>query len=154
LVFRLGNLLEKSAMRKKLTISLCAALVGLLASFEPALAEQKSAKQCNDEWKADQAAIKASGQTWKSFIAQCRGIPEEEVKRKAATPTSGTGQYAAEADARASCPADTVVWINLGSGIYHASGSRSFGKTKKGAYMCEKETIAAGFRAPKVAHRN
>jgi hypothetical protein len=59
------------------------------------------------------------------------------------------GQYTSEADAKASCPSDTVVWANLTSKVYHASGSKVYGKTKKGAYMCEKESVAAGFRAPK-----
>jgi len=42
-----------------------------------------------------------------------------------------------------------VVWVNLDSRIYHFSGTKSFGNTKKGAYMCERDTAAAGFRAAK-----
>jgi hypothetical protein len=60
------------------------------------------------------------------------------------------GQYTTEADAKASCPTDTVVWANTRSKVYHISGSKDYGKTKKGAYMCEKESVAAGFRAPKT----
>jgi len=41
------------------------------------------------------------------------------------------------------------VWVNSISRIYHSSGSRSYGKTRSGAYMCEKDSVAAGFRAPK-----
>src|SRR5262245_41654765 len=59
------------------------------------------------------------------------------------------GLYTAEAEAKLSCPLDTVVWVNLRSKVYHASGSKTYGKTKKGAYMCEKEATTAGFRAPK-----
>jgi hypothetical protein len=43
--------------------------------------------------------------------------------------------------------------VNSTSKIYHSSGSRSYGKTKVGAYMCGKESVAAGFRAPKIARR-
>jgi hypothetical protein len=39
------------------------------------------------------------------------------------------------------------VWANFTSRVYHTSGSDRYGKTKKGAYMCEKEAVAAGFRA-------
>jgi hypothetical protein len=59
------------------------------------------------------------------------------------------GQYAAEADAKGSCPADRVVWVNLTSRVFHPDSSRSYGKTKRGAYMCEKEATTAGYRAPK-----
>jgi hypothetical protein len=41
------------------------------------------------------------------------------------------------------------VWVNLRSKVYHAAGSKTYGKTKRGAYMCEKEATAGGFRAPK-----
>jgi hypothetical protein len=61
----------------------------------------------------------------------------------------GTNQFATEAQAKARCPSDTVVWANLKSRIYHFSGSRNYGSTKNGAYMCETDTVAVGFRAPK-----
>jgi hypothetical protein len=35
------------------------------------------------------------------------------------------------------------------SGIYHFNGTKDFGTTKRGAYMCEKDTAAGGFRAAK-----
>ena len=37
--------------------------------------------------------------------------------------------------------------------IYHPGGSRNYGRTKTGAYMCEQESLAAGFRAPKATRR-
>ena len=68
------------------------------------------------------------------------------------TPTAGTpgaGQFATEAQAKARCPRDTVVWVNLDSKIYHFAGYSDYGNTKTGAYMCEGNTAAAGFRAAK-----
>ena len=52
--------------------------------------------------------------------------------------------------AKAQCPSDTVVWVNLPSKVYHFAGTRSYGTTKRGAYMCEKEAIAAEDRASKT----
>jgi hypothetical protein len=52
-----------------------------------------------------------------------------------------------EASAQAHCPRDVVVWLNIPSGIYHYKGERWYGRTKHGAYTCEKEAIAAGDRA-------
>ena len=37
----------------------------------------------------------------------------------------------------------------LRSRIYHFARSKNYGKTTRGAYMCEKDTAAAGFRAAK-----
>ena len=71
----------------------------------------------------------------------------------ARTPAAGrpaaANQYATEAQAKLRCPADTVVWVNLDSKIYHYSTNRNYGHTKSGAYMCEKDTAAAGVRAAK-----
>jgi hypothetical protein len=48
-------------------------------------------------------------------------------------PALDKGQFATEADAKASYPTDSVVWANLRSKVYHASTSRNYGKTKRGA---------------------
>jgi hypothetical protein len=40
-----------------------------------------------------------------------------------------------------------VVWLNIASGIYYHKGDRWYGRTKRGAYTCEKEAIKAGYRA-------
>lgn len=55
--------------------------------------------------------------------------------------------FSTESAAQAHCPRDTVVWLNTPSGIYHYKGERWYGRTKHGAYVCEKEAIAAGDRA-------
>lgn len=128
----------------------CAALVGL-ALTQPASAQQKTAKACNDEWAANKAAIQASGKSKRVFVAECRGVPV--VARTPAAVPAAKDQYATEAEAKAACPSDTVVWANLRSGVYHVSGSRSYGQTKQGAYMCEKDSVGAGFHPPKNASR-
>ena len=55
--------------------------------------------------------------------------------------------FASANEAQAHCPHDIVVWLNISSGIYHYKGERWYGRTKHGAYVCEKEAIAAGDRA-------
>ena len=40
-----------------------------------------------------------------------------------------------------------VVWLNMATGIYYYKGDRWYGRTKRGAYTCEKEAINAGNRA-------
>jgi hypothetical protein len=55
--------------------------------------------------------------------------------------------FSTEDAAQAHCPRDVVVWLNIPSGIYHYKGQRWYGRTKHGAYACEKEAIKAGDRA-------
>jgi hypothetical protein len=69
------------------------------------------------------------------------------------SPSSATmeaGQFADEVSAKSRCPTDTVVWVNLPSKIYHFAGTKSYGTTKHGAYMCEKEAIVGENRASKT----
>ena len=40
-----------------------------------------------------------------------------------------------------------VVWLNTASGIYYYKDDRRYGRTKRGAYTCEREAIKAGNRA-------
>lgn len=74
--------------------------------------------------------------------------PQSSAARGSAT--LEVGQFADESSAKARCPTDTVVWVNLSSKVYHFAGTKSYGTTKRGAYMCEKEAIAAEDRASKT----
>lgn len=55
--------------------------------------------------------------------------------------------FSSESDARAHCPKDVVVWLNIPSRIYHYKGERWYERTTHGAYACEKEAVRAGDRA-------
>jgi hypothetical protein len=57
------------------------------------------------------------------------------------------GEFPTEQQAQRHCPTDTVVWLNLPTGIYHFKGERWYGRTRHGAYVCEKEADQAGDRA-------
>ncbi len=74
--------------------------------------------------------------------------PAPAPMKPAALPT-GAGEFSTEGEAKARCPSDTVVWLNTKSHIYHYAGTRSYGTTKQGAYMCEADAKAAGDRASK-----
>jgi len=69
---------------------------------------------------------------------------------QAARPT-GAGQFASEAEAKGRCLGSTVVWVNTKgkSHTYHYAGSRWYGTTKQGAYMCEADAGAAGYHPSK-----
>lgn len=55
--------------------------------------------------------------------------------------------FQTEAQAQQHRPADTVVWVNLPTGVYHFKGQRWYANTKTGAFVCQKEGDKAGYRA-------
>jgi hypothetical protein len=85
---------------------------------------------------------------------QAQTMSPHPAARTAAPAPAGlsSGQFSSEAAAKSHCPGDAIVWANLGnSKAYHASGDRYYGKTRHGAYMCQKEADQAGFHA--AGHR-
>jgi hypothetical protein len=76
--------------------------------------------------------------------------PAERPTSNRGSATLEAGQFADEASAKARCPLDTVVWVNLPSKIYHFAGTKSYGTTRRGAYMCEKDAIADENRGSKT----
>jgi hypothetical protein len=148
------------------------------AQRAPAAAQEKTATQCRDEWRANKGDNQAKGITEKAYVAQCRGggaaaqpapAPSAQPTPAAAPKTTaapaprpatttavaptGANQFANETEAKLRCPSDTVVWVNERSKIYHFSGHKDYGHTKVGAYMCEKDATAAGDRAAKDEKR-
>jgi hypothetical protein len=154
----------------------------------PTAAAQKTVKQCTQEWRASKAENQAKGITERAYVAQCRSgtaaaqpanapatspapapsqvapAPARSQNRTAApaaaptpgptaTAPTGVNQFSSEAQAKARCPQDLVVWVNTDSNIYHFSGHKAYGTTKQGAYMCEKDATAAGNRAAKNEKR-
>jgi hypothetical protein len=77
--------------------------------------------------------------------------PATKTKAKAKEPDARVeGSYTSEAEAKRACADGTVVWVNTASKIYHAGGTRDYGKTRRGFYMCQAEAERAGFRAVKA----
>jgi hypothetical protein len=178
-------------MRRQIAAMMCSAVLGFVASSSVGVAQQKTAKACQEEWRANKAANQANGITEKAYVAQCRAgsapspvaptptaapaapapaptatapapTATAPATRPAPPPTStarpapttpatpaGANEFSTEAQAKVHCPTDTVVWVTLSSKIYHFSGTRYYGNTKNGAYMCERDTAAAGMRAAK-----
>ncbi len=231
-------------MKRWLSLGMCAAMIGLMVLPAPVLAQQKTVKTCQDEWRADKADNQAKGITEKAYVFQCRAggaqpastpaaapsadpsaaspapvktvkacqdewkankaayqtakiterayvdkcrtgeplvLPNTPAAAPAPTPTAaaptptptpapsstpvvkpsptvgrppvGADEFQTEVQAKSHCPTDLVVWVNITSKIYHFAGHKSYGTTKSGAYMCEKEATGHGFRASKTEKR-
>ncbi|MDE2580783.1 MAG: hypothetical protein KGL52_04045 [Rhodospirillales bacterium] len=51
------------------------------------------------------------------------------------------------AEAKAGCGGDAVVWRARGSKVFHLAGSKYFGKTRHGTFVCQKAAEAKGLHA-------
>jgi len=59
-------------MRMRLLISVCSAIFAFGAFSSESIAQQKTAKACTEEWRADKANNQAKGITEKAYVAACR----------------------------------------------------------------------------------
>ena len=87
----------------------------------------------------------SAGSAASSAATSTRNSATSAAKRAAAPMMAG--QYDNEAAAKAHCPTDTVVWGNSSSKAYHLTGTKYYGKTKHGSYMCQKDAMTDGFHA-------
>ena len=55
-------------------------------------------------------------------------------------------KFASEDTARQHCPTDMVVWLTLPGNVFVRKGNPLYGATQRGAYMCERDAVAAGDR--------
>lgn len=125
------------------------------AAKEAEESKEKTAKEEKGKTETGAMAPAEAG----SSSGQAAASPPAETKTgkisKAAAAVSGksaggglpAGGFGSEAQAKASCPMDTVVWENTSSKVYHAANSKYYGKTKHGAYACSKAAASAGFKA-------
>ena len=93
--------IQASGKKKKDFIAECRGTASSAAAPAPAQPAPgapsggtKTAKQCNEEWTANKAAIQASGKRKKDFIAECRGLPMSATPPAAAPvrPTPSAAQ--------------------------------------------------------------
>ncbi|MEA2887194.1 MAG: hypothetical protein QOD11_1554 [Bradyrhizobium sp.] len=51
-----------------------------------------------------------------------------------------------EAQAQRHCPDDTVVWLDLGKGLYYLKGQRRYARGGSGSFVCREEARGSGYR--------
>src|SRR5947209_12502391 len=80
----------------------CSFAIGSSLLAGPAVAQQKTVKVCQEEWRADKAANQAKGITEKAYVAQCRAggataQPAAPPTSPAASPPQASGQKTVKA---------------------------------------------------------
>ena len=86
-----------------------------------------------------------------SVLAQPAPTKEtKDTKGTKATSTKGAETTPAPSDKEiADAKGKGMVWVNLGSGVYHKEG-KFYGKTKRGKFMSEDDAKKAGYHEAKT----
>src|ERR1700674_2383366 len=93
-------------MNKRSMLLVCSAVIfsGITLSTTPLLAEKKTEKACQEEWRANKAANQANKITEKAYVEKCRA--ESEKPAAAATPLTPAAPAAAKTAPASRKPAD------------------------------------------------
>ena len=113
-------------MRVWLSVAIGTALLGLATLPAPVLAQQKTVKACQEEWRANKAENQAKGITEKAYVAQCR------AGGSAAQPASTPGAKPAPSPSAATSAAQKTV-----------KACREEWRANKAAYQAAKVTEKA-----------
>jgi hypothetical protein len=77
----------------------------------------------------------------KPMMSPTAGLPAPAAPEPAKPEAAPSG---VEAQLKAKCPSDRIVWVNAKAGVYDLPGAPGYGKMKPGEFMCEMDAKAAG----------
>jgi hypothetical protein len=91
-------------MTKSLAALAGLVLIGLSTLSFPVLAQQKTVRACQQEWRANKTALQANGITEKAYVAACRAVSAPAKPDTATTaPTTPAQGAETEKTIRAAC---------------------------------------------------
>src|ERR1700716_3560950 len=86
---------------KLFSVAICVGLFALVAFPAPLLAQQKTVKACQEEWRANKADNQAKGITEKAYVTQCRAGAASAQPASTPAPTPSAAAPAPVKTARA-----------------------------------------------------
>ncbi len=127
-------------------------IASLTLGFAPVAFAQSTMAPSSSTMAPSSSTMAPSSNTMAPAGTMAPAKPAKPAKTASSSSSTlpASEQFTTVAAAQASCAGDTVVWSTLSkSKSYHTATSKYFGKTKKGAYVCQKAADAAGFHAAK-----
>jgi hypothetical protein len=118
----------------------CLAILGASVLSNPAFAQQKTVKACEQEWRANKAANQAKGITEKAYVAQCRagtaaGAPPAATVPAASTQPNPKSSAAPTSPSRAARPATPTAPATT------ATGADQFSTESQAKGRCGTDTV-------------
>jgi hypothetical protein len=128
--------------------ALTAAVIGLGA--QAAVAQTTTAPSPMSQGGMSQGSTSQGSMSPSSTSGMSMAAPATKKHHMAGHALPASEKFSTVASAQAHCPGEAVVWVNTSHGrLFHTASSKYFGKTKHGAYVCEKSALAAGYHASK-----
>ncbi len=90
--------------KRFIVVALCA-MAGLSVASTASFAQQKTAKACVEEWRANKAANQAAKITEKAYVAQCRTGAAAPAQAPAPSPTAAPAKPTPKASRTTTAPA-------------------------------------------------
>ncbi len=137
-------------LKTVLVLAMLGTTLGLSAQAQTSSAGSAAGASSSPAAKSSPTAPPASSSRAAAPAAASATSAATPSSAPAAIPPQGlaSNQFSSEQAAKSHCPGEAVVWVNLtGSKVYHGAADRYFGKTKHGAFMCQKEADQAGYHA-------
>src|ERR1041384_4663192 len=106
------------------------AVAALLGSAALAMGEQANYSPDNpNRYTAPQPANAGTMPERQTYSNWRQTMTPSRETRMPTREAMNANQFSTEADARARCGSDTIVWVNTKSHVYHFPGSRELGQT-------------------------
>jgi hypothetical protein len=120
----------------------CASIIGAAVLISPAFAQEKTAKACQAEWRANKADNQAKGITEKAYVAKCRG--GDSAAKPASAPAASTAKEKKTTAAAAPAAAQKTAKACRDEWRANKTDNQAKGITEK-AYVtqCRAGTVAA-----------
>ncbi len=117
-------------MSRQIAIAMCSVVLALLTLPSHAIAQQKTASACREEWRANKAANQAKGITEKAYVAQCRG-GAAPAQTTAAPAAPAPAQPAPAATAKPK-PAAAPAAVAVGNAVFPSAVSAKYSSESAG----------------------
>jgi outer membrane biosynthesis protein TonB len=125
------------------------ATVCVVQAQSPSPAESPAASPSPAEKAASPSPVESPAASPKAKPTP-KKVKPTPTARPAVSPSSAARALDEAANPPAPGGGHGQVWVNSETGIYHRTGSRFYGTTRKGKYMTEQDAIQAGYKpAPK-----
>jgi hypothetical protein len=126
------------------------AFAGLLVALAPALAQQKTVRACQDEWRANRAANQAAGILEKDFVVKCRA--GSTAATPTAVPAAAPSKPAAQAAAPAAKSPTTRSPATVGVAAPSATGANQFSSEALAKAHCASDTVVWANLGSRIYH--
>jgi hypothetical protein len=97
--------------------------------------------------------VKAAPRTMRAIVGALVGLAAFSGIALALSPSAPLSTFPTEARAQQHCQGQTVVWLNLPTGVYHYKGQRWYGNTRGGLSCVGAKPTKLAIEPPEIVNK-